>query len=38
MLRPEIKFDSIDKLFEQISIDIAQAKLYFSEENSEKNN
>jgi len=37
MIRPEIKFESVDKLFEQISDDITQAKLYFSEENGEKN-
>lgn len=36
MIRPEIKFESIDKLFEQINKDISQAKHYFSEENSEK--
>ncbi len=36
MLRPEIKFESSDKLFEQIKKDILTAKEYFSEENSEK--
>jgi len=36
MIRSEMKFESVDKLFEQIEKDIAQAKQYFCEENSEK--
>lgn len=36
MLRSEMKFDSSDKLFEQINKDILKAKEFFSEENSEK--
>ncbi len=36
MIRPEMKFENIDNLFEQIKKDILQVKQYFSEENSEK--